>query len=332
MKALVNTGPGRLEFLDWPTPRPGLGQVRIRTDACGICATDLEMIGGWKRTGFPSIPGHEWTGTVEAAGAEADSSLIGRRCVAENVLTDGGEVGFEHPGGYGEYFITEARHIRVLPNDFPAAVASLIEPLAVSVRALRRLRLENRSSAAIFGDGPIGLIMLMLLKHEGVGDIVLVGGRESRLCLARELGAAAVLNYHDLGGWLSQTLLRLPCAPYANIVEASGSAEAMETGMAVCMREGKVLVIGDYGDSRASFRWNQVLHQELELIGCCASAGAWDAAVDLAVHRLLPLERLISQTVPAAEGSKGVELVRTSRDVIKVILEWSASRCKPDRP
>ena len=66
MKAIVHVAPGRLEWQDWPLPQPGPGQARIRTLACGICATDLEMIAGWNRTGFPAIPGHEWSGVVDA--------------------------------------------------------------------------------------------------------------------------------------------------------------------------------------------------------------------------------------------------------------------------
>src|SRR5512133_2714339 len=96
MKAIVNTAPGRLELCQWPAPQPQAGQVRIRTAACGICATDLQMIAGWKRTGFPSIPGHEWSGVVDAAGPDVDPAILGRACVADNVLSDGGEVGFEH--------------------------------------------------------------------------------------------------------------------------------------------------------------------------------------------------------------------------------------------
>ena len=102
MKAIVNTGPGALELRELPDAAAGPGQVRIRTAACGICATDLEMIAGWERTGFPAIPGHEWSGMVDAVGAGRRRRLVGRPCVAENVLADGGEVGFEHPGGYGE--------------------------------------------------------------------------------------------------------------------------------------------------------------------------------------------------------------------------------------
>ena len=59
MKAIVNFGPGQLEMRELPLPKPGPGQVRIKTAACGVCVTDLLMIAGWQRTGFPAIPGHE---------------------------------------------------------------------------------------------------------------------------------------------------------------------------------------------------------------------------------------------------------------------------------
>src|SRR6187401_82038 len=119
MKAIVNTAPDQLVLLDYPLPEPKMGQVRIRSAAVGICATDLEMIAGWERTIPPNIPGHEWSGVVDAVGEGVDSTLVGKHCVAENVLTDGGEVGFEHSGAYGEYFLTEAANIHILPDDFP---------------------------------------------------------------------------------------------------------------------------------------------------------------------------------------------------------------------
>lgn len=106
MKAIVNTAPGRVEWLEVSTPEPGPGQVRIRTVTVGICASDLEMIVGWWRTGFPSIPGHEWAGVVDGVGPDGDNSLIGTACVAENVVDAGVEVGFERGGGYGQYFLT----------------------------------------------------------------------------------------------------------------------------------------------------------------------------------------------------------------------------------
>lgn len=66
---IVNVGPNQLELTTLPLPDPKAGQVRIQTAACGICATDLSMIEGWERTGFPAIPGHEWSGIVESVGS-----------------------------------------------------------------------------------------------------------------------------------------------------------------------------------------------------------------------------------------------------------------------
>lgn len=323
MRAVVNTGPGQLEMREWPTPTPGPGQVRIRTAACGICATDLKMIAGWERTGFPAIPGHEWSGVVDAAGPGANDKLVGQRCVAENVLADGGEVGFEHPGGYAEFLITEARNVQPLPADLPAAVAALIEPLAVSVRALRRLRLEDRSAALVFGDGPIGLMVVMLLAREDVEDILLVGGRPGRLELARQLGATRTLNYHEVKGDLGDAIKAAGGRSSANTIEAAGSGAAVQACIDAAGREGKVLVVGDYEHARAGFPWMRVLIGELEIIGSNASAGAWPEAVRLATEGALTLDRLVSQRLPAARFAEGVELVRSRRpDIIKVVLEW----------
>ncbi len=322
MKAIVNTAPGTLEFRDWPTPEPAAGQVRIRTAACGICATDLEMIAGWERTNCPAIPGHEWAGIVDRVGQGVDAALIGKHCVAENVLADGGEVGFEHPGGYGEFLLTEAKNLYVLPPEMPLTTAVLIEPLAVCVRGLKRLRLTDRGKTLIFGDGPIGLIMLMLLKHEGVEELCLVGGRPSRLELGRELGAAQTLNYHEAGSDLTAAITRTFGPAFPNVIEASGSAAAMQAGLALAAPTGKVLVLGDYGKAKADFPWNLALHRELEIIGSNASADAWPQAVELATSRALPLERLISRRFPASACTEAVQLARSARDMVKIVLEW----------
>jgi len=323
MRAIVNTAPNHLEMMEYPTSHPGPGQVRIRTGACGICATDLEMIAGWERTGFPAIPGHEWAGTVDAVGAGVDEVLIGHRCVAENVLDDGGEVGFEHPGGYAEYLVTDAARLQIPPDDFPLATATPIEPLAVAVRARRRLRPDAGDPALILGDGPIGLLMLQLLVREGDRHVVMVGGREPRLALAAELGVAQTLNYHHLGGDMAVAIRDETGVEFSTVVEASGSVTGMEAALELAGPCGRVLMVGDYGPWHASFRWNHVLHREIELIGSCASAGAWPEAVRLAVEERLPLERLVTHRVPVERFQEGVELTRSRQgDVVKVVMEW----------
>ncbi len=323
MRAIVNTGPGELRWTERPLPQPGPGQVRIRTGACGICATDLHMIAGWQRTGFPAIPGHEWSGIIDAIGDNVPSELLGRRCVGQNVLKDGGEIGFEHPGGYGEYLITEAPNLYLLPDDFPFSLAALIEPLAVAVRGIRRLRIADLRGALVFGDGVIGLLMLLLLRRAGVEKVVVIGGRAGRLALAREFGAAATVNYHRAGDDLVAAIMETEGRSFPNIVEASGSSRAIQAALEIIAPEGHILILGDYEETHANFLWNHLLHREIELIGSNASAGAWSEAVSLAVSGELPLQRLVTQRLPAEHFAEGIELVRSRKDnVVKVVLEW----------
>jgi threonine dehydrogenase-like Zn-dependent dehydrogenase len=312
-----------LDMLDLPKPEPKPGQVRIKTVACGICATDLQIVGGlWSRTGFPMILGHEWSGVIDAVGEGVDSTLVGRNCVAENVLADGGEVGFEHPGGYAEYFATEAVNVQLLPDGFPMSDAVLIEPLAVSVRGMMRLRADACGPFLVFGDGPIGLLMTMLCARAG-HVVHLVGGRPDRLRLAEEIGAELALNYHTLDGDLAEGVRMAVGIEYPVVIEASGSGKAMDASLRLAGKRGRVLVIGEYGESRASFAWNTVLLSELEIIGSNASSGAWPDAVRLAVEEDVALHRLITHRLPATSFAEGYALMSDrSAGAVKVVLKW----------
>jgi threonine dehydrogenase-like Zn-dependent dehydrogenase len=321
MKAIVNTEPGVLEFLDVRKPEPMDDQVRIKTAACAVCATDIHMIDGGERSKYPQILGHEWSGFVDSVGAEADRDLIGRFCVAENVMGDGGEIGFEHPGGYGEYFLTEARNLQCLPKSLSPAAACLIEPTAVCVRGLRRLRLsDSRKPILVFGDGPIGILMLMLLFDAGARDLLLVGGRTARLNLAAELTGAQTINYHSANSDLGAVIRETRPDGFKHIVEASGSAGALSVAFGSAARGAKILVLGDYGSQRADFYWNLVLLEELELIGSNASSGAWNEAANIGLR--LPLASLITSRLPASEIAGELPRLLASRDEVKVVFEW----------
>lgn len=327
MRAIVNTGPGRLELQEIVTPVPGPRQVRVRTAACGICATDIEMIAGWDRTGFPSIPGHEWAGVIDAVGPGVDSALVGRKCVAENVLSDGGEVGFEHPGGYGEYLITEVDRLHLLSDEFPLSTATLIEPLAVCVRGLRRLETARGGNSTgpflVFGDGPVGLLMTSLLARKRENEVFLVGGRPERLTLARELGAAATLDYHQAVDHLPEAILSSFPGAFPAIAEVSGASKALDTALELAAPEGTILVLGDYAEARAGFVWNHLLHREITLVGSNASAGAWPEAVQIALEREIPLDRLITHRFPPEKCPDAVEMIQGSQQgLIKAIIQW----------
>ncbi len=324
MKAIVNTAPGRLRLMEQPVPHPDPGWVRIRTCCVGVCSTDLKMIAGWSRTGFPAIPGHEWSGVVDAAGPGVNPALVGRLCVADNVIA-GGEVGFEYPGAYAEYFLVRAENLYPLPDNFPADKAALIEPLAVCVHALDSQHLDKDEPALIFGDGPIGLLLLALLHQRGVKTIWLVGGLPNRLAAARSLGASETIDYHTLlsAGIAGRSTL-LP-GSFPVIFEASGSPDSIKWAFDLASHGGRILILGDYEDARASFLWNDLLHREIHISGSNASAGAWLTAVRIALDGGLPLENLITHRLPYTRYAEAVRLTGQQKDqCIKVFLDWTS--------
>lgn len=323
MRAIVMTGRDQLELKEQPLPEPGPGQVRVQTAACGICATDLEMLNGDARVRIPTVLGHEWSGWIDAVGPAGDESLIGQQCVAENVLSDGGEVGFEHPGGCGEYLITEESRVHVLRPGLPPEVATLIEPLAVCVRGLRRVGLRRPvPRVLIFGDGPIGLLCVMLLRHMGVPQVDVVGGRAKRLILAEQLGARRAVNFFGLSAPIGEGLRAELPDPYSIIIEASGNPEGLAAAIRMAPKQSRLLLLGAYGHRQASCQASLIQGKELELIGSNASAGAWEEAVRLAVSGKLPLERLVSHRLPATDYDEALQRVRHDPAVVKTVLVW----------
>jgi alcohol dehydrogenase len=322
IRALVNTGPGALELLEVPRPTPGPGEALIRTLAVGICATDLHMIAGWHRTGFPAVPGHEWCGQVAEVGPGIDPSLRGAACVGDNVLTDGGEVGFEHPGGYASHFVTEAANLYRLPAGLDPCAATLAEPLAVCLRGLRKVD-PPQGAALVVGDGPIGLISLALLRRTPGLRVALLGGRPSRLELARELGAEVALSYRDEPADIALRLAGAGFAAPSLVVEASGSATAADLAVATVSLGGCVLVMGDYGSAAASFAWNRLLHGEVRLVGSNTGSGAWTEAAQIVAADELPLEKLVTHRFRTDQYADALALVRDrTQSAVKVVLHW----------
>src|SRR4051812_47572309 len=146
MRAAVLTGPGALRIAEVPLPEPGPGQVRLRLEGCGVCASNLTPWAGpdWMR--FPTEPGalgHEGWGRVDKVGEGVDG------------VTEGARVAALSGKSYAKYAPAAAWALVVLPaalDDMPFPA----EPFGCAMNIFRRSGIEPGRTVAIVGIGFLG--------------------------------------------------------------------------------------------------------------------------------------------------------------------------------
>jgi 2-desacetyl-2-hydroxyethyl bacteriochlorophyllide A dehydrogenase len=308
MPAAVYRGSGEVAVEDRPVPRPGPGQVLVEVGHCGVCGSDLHLIGdGWGRPG--TVYGHEYSGTVTAVGEGVTGWAVGdevvggpaprcgrcRRCregqpsqceVVRRAVTDG------HDGAFARYVLLEARALVRVPAGLGAREAALAEPLAVALHGITRSQIGPGDSAMVLGAGPIGALTVVALAARGLGTVTVVEPAGSRQALARALGAE-VVHPDDLPTfplWEPEAL-----APRAVdvVFECSGRKAAMEAGLQQLRRGGRLVLVGA-GIEPPSFDANRMLLNELTVTGSFIyDADGFDRALELLASGAIPSDALI---------------------------------------
>ena len=235
-RAAVLTAPGTLEIQEFPLRAIRADEILVKVEACGVCGTDIHC---YKSDPFgltPVVLGHEGTGEVLEVGSavkmdsvgkpvkpgdkivtsildSSDDCMITKYNPTKNNLCDDLKVyGLlpdepdNHFNGYfGEYLIIRPGSSSFVINDLSLDLRCLIEPAAVVCHALDRakqsgLNLNFRSRVIVQGCGPIGLLMVAVLRTHGINNIIALDGNAGRLEMARSLGADHLINYKDFAG------------------------------------------------------------------------------------------------------------------------------------
>ena len=186
MSSAVLVEPGTIRIDRVPRPQPEAGEVRLRLEGCGVCASNLEPWAGLEWMDYPRPPGdlgHESWGVVDAVGAEVAGLSPGDRVAA-----------LSHRG-YAEYDIARADAVVKLPraldgHPFPG------EPLACAVNIFRRADVRAGQWVAIVGIGFLGAVLTRLASTAGA-RVIAISRRQSSLDLARHYGAAATIAMDD---------------------------------------------------------------------------------------------------------------------------------------
>lgn len=237
MSAAVLRGPRRVELTVAPVPEPGPGQVRVRLEGCGVCASNLGPWHGAEWFTYPFAPGalgHEGWGVVDALGDGVENLVPGQRVA---VLS-------QH--AYAQFDVAEAGDVVPLPSawdgqPFPA------EPLACAVNIFRRSGITDGQTVAIVGLGFLGALLTQLAT--GVGARVLaVGRRPFALDLARRVGAAEVIPMDDHGGVVARVKELTGGRLCPVVVEAAGKQWPLDLAAELTAERGRLVVAGYHQD------------------------------------------------------------------------------------
>lgn len=277
MQALIYQGPEKLtlEEVDVPSVKPG--EVLVRVESVGICGSELEgYLGHSSIRVAPLVMGHEFCGTVVGIGDEVHglsledkviiNPLIACRtcpsCLAGkiNICRNRKIVGIHRPGAFAEYVAVPYENAIAVPKEMNASLASLAEPLAVAIHAVK-LGLRPLDDLLIFGAGPIGLLCLLAAKQMGAGTIVVLDLQPTRLAHAERLGAVA-LSPSDIEARREELFPQgIPL-----IIDCVGVQATRDQAMSLADSGGKVVMVG-LGHGRSDLPVNHLVRQEISLIG-----------------------------------------------------------------
>jgi len=323
MQVLQMRGPGELVLTTLPVPTPGPRDVLIRTLAATICTSDLHDLA---RNPFgialPRVLGHEAAGVVAACGEEAREFAPGMRVAAHPVVPCGGcaecargfghlcarmgHLGNDRDGAFAEYFVQRADRVRRLPEQVPATVGALLEPVAVCLQAVARAGAVHGRDVLVAGDGPFGNIIARLAVGQGARRVIVAGREPFRL--GRIPGVITVKS--------------APKASADVSILAVSSTQAAVSCLEALRPRGRLVVFSALPEAVALDLTSLHLREQ-EIVGACNDEERLDDALRCLSDPELALHEIVTHALPFARWTEAFALARDGHDrALKVAITF----------
>jgi 2-desacetyl-2-hydroxyethyl bacteriochlorophyllide A dehydrogenase len=323
----------RLVTVTSETPAPGPEQALIEVAACGICGSDLHFRDVPELFPAGTVPGHELSGRIASVGeavkewsvgdrvcvlpfaqcGECDLCRSGNEQVCPDAVRKGVGLGTGRPGGYADKVIVDQRMVFALPDEVDDRAGTLVEPLAVAVRAVAQAAVAPDEPVVVLGAGPIGLLTALMLRERGYRQATIHSRNDSRAQLARHLGLDAV------------TLPQLRSAtaehPATCVFDCAGTPSSARLGVEVLRPLGQLMLVG-MSLSPLDLQAPPMIIKELSVRGVIAyRRSEFAEAIDLLARGRIPVGQLITDTMSLehAESAFGV-LTKPGNRHLKIIL------------
>ncbi|HZD88014.1 MAG TPA: L-threonine 3-dehydrogenase [Gaiellaceae bacterium] len=333
-------GPG-LDLVEVPVPPIADDEVLVRVEAAGVCGTDLH-IHRWDdwaqhRIHPPLVIGHEFAGTVVAAGRFVRHVHAGDYVSAESHVTCGAcyhcrtgrahmcehtqILGVDRPGAFAEYVAVPESV--VWQNDrakLPPEIATLQEPFGNAVFALSHADLAGKT-VAVLGCGPVGLFGIGIARASGAGRIIASDRHPFRLELARRMGADAALDPDAAADSVAAFVTRNEGEHLDVVFEMSGAPEAIADAFRIVRHGGRVILFGIPAQPVSLDVAETLIFKNLD-VSAVSGRQVWDTWYRtrwLLEHGVVDLRPLITAELPLDRHEEAFELLERG-DACKIVL------------
>ncbi len=321
---------------------PGPGQVVVRIEAGGICGSDLHYYNhggfGTVRLREPMILGHEIAGTVAETAPDVTRVKVGDRVAVNpsrpcracrycleglpnqclNMRFYGSAMPMPHiQGGFRERLVCDAVQCEPAARAGVAELA-MAEPFAVALHAVSRAGPLLGRRVLVTGCGPIGALVAVAARHAGAAEIIVTDVVDEPLAIARALGADRAINTATAPEALDP--YRADKGSVAVMVECSGQAAALRSGLEVLQPRGTLVQLGLGGD--VALPQNVVVAKELEIRGSFRFHPEFELAVRLIDEGRADLKPMMTGSFGLGEVRQAFEAAGDRRRSMKVQLAF----------
>jgi threonine dehydrogenase-like Zn-dependent dehydrogenase len=335
MRSSVYHGPGRIDVAARATPRAAPGELIVEVKACGVCGTDVHILDGE----FPATSGialgHEYAGVVHEVGAGVTGVAPGDAVAVDPNIACGacpacrrGDVhlcdhlealGVTRDGGFAEFSRVPAGQAYRLPPRLSFEAAALAEPLSCCLHGLDLAGIRAGDRVAIIGAGPIGLLMIQLVRASGAAAVAVIEPVPGKRALALEVGADRGLD--PAAPDLAAACREAAPAGFDAVLECVGRPDTAAQALGLARRGGTVVWFGvSPPGATVAVEPYLVYRNELTIRAAFVNPRTFGRAIALLAEGRIQTAPLISHRFDLASLPEGIATVKAGRAVKALVL------------
>jgi len=337
MKQVTLVSRETFAFSEAAIPEPGKKQALIKVKAVGICGSDIHAYyGEHPFIGFPIVLGHEVAGEVVKLGEGASKLKAGDRVVLRpqdvcgkchmcktnryNICRELQVLGCQLTGASSDYYAADEDLFYKIPDQVDYDVATIIEPLAVGVHAVKRCGDIAGQNVVVIGAGPIGNVVAQSAKGLGAKAVLISDIADFKLDVAKQCGIDYTVNV--LKEDMAEAVNRYFGEDGVDLVlECSANEKALNLALEYARKGTNIIIVGVYG--KANVNMANVQDREYGLIGSLMYLHEdFMDAVRLLEEGKVNLQALLSKKYPLEQVADAYKYIESNTDtVLKVVLD-----------